>query len=79
MDHFMTKELQVSIHLQKFVDRVRGFESRGTKDFIMSMAEAKDLHADITRLLIRLQELQEAATARASEEVITVQVTGGSF
>lgn len=79
MDHFMTKELQVSIHLQKFVDRVRGFESRGTKDFIMSMAEAKDLHADITRLLIRLQELQEAATARDSEEVITVQVTGGSF
>jgi hypothetical protein len=42
----------MSLHLQKFVDRVRGFEARGAKDFVMPMGDAKDMHADITRLLL---------------------------
>lgn len=69
----------MSMHLQKFVDRVRGFEARGAKDFIMSMADAKDLHADITRLLIDLQNLREQAVNSAEKEVITVAMNGGSF
>jgi hypothetical protein len=69
----------MSIHLQKFVDRVRGFEARGAKDFTMSMAEAKDLHADITRLLIDLQNLREQATITQEDQVITVEMDGGKF
>lgn len=69
----------MSLHLQKFVDRVRGHEARGSKDFIMSMADAKDLHADITRLLIDLQNLREQTANSASEEVIRVTMNGGSF
>ena len=69
----------MSIHLQKFVDRVRGFEARGAKDFTMSMTEAKDLHADITRLLIDLQHLREQATTAQEDQVITVEMDGGKF
>jgi hypothetical protein len=70
----------MSLYLQKFVDRVRGQEARGAKDLVMSMADAKDLHADITRLLIDLQNLRENAMIKAtSDEVITVQMNGGSF
>jgi hypothetical protein len=70
----------MSLHLQKFVDRVRGQEARGAKDLVMSMADAKDLHADITRLLIDLQNLRENAMLKdAVDEVITVQMDGGSF
>lgn len=69
----------MSIHLQKFVDRVRGFEARGSKDFIMSIADAKDLHADITRLLIDLQNLREQNANSATEPVVTVRMDGGSF
>jgi hypothetical protein len=69
----------MSIHLQKFVDRVRGFEARGAKDFTMSMIEAKDLHADITRLLIDLQTLREQATITQADQVITVEMDGGKF
>ena len=69
----------MSLHLSKFVDRVRGFESRGIRDFTMSMTDAKDLHADITRLLIELQALREAAAARPREESITVEASGGAF
>lgn len=70
----------MTIHLQKFVDRVRGHEARSSRDFIMSMADAKDLHADITRLLIDLQNLREQAVSSAStDEVITVTMDGGKF
>jgi len=69
----------MSIHLQKFVDRVRGFESRGIIDFTMSMQDAKDLHADITRLLIDLQNLRESTVATSQEEIITVKIDGGAF
>jgi hypothetical protein len=67
----------MTVHLQKFVDRVRGHEARGSRDFVMSMSDAKDLHADITRLLLTLQTLQE--NIKAEEEAITVQIGGGQF
>jgi hypothetical protein len=70
----------MSLHLQKFVDRVRGHEARGARDFVMSMTDAKDLHADITRLLIELQSLREnTAKSQESQTVTTVQITGGTF
>ena len=70
----------MSIHLQKFVDRVRGFEARGAREFTMSIQDAKDLHADITRMLIDLQTLRENAATQAQEpEVVTVQMDGGAF
>ena len=70
----------MSLHLQRFVDRVQGNESRGLKDFTMSMSDARALHADLTRLLIELQTLREAtAVAKSQEEVITVNMDGGSF
>jgi len=70
----------MSIFLQKFIDRVRGQEARGAKDFVMSMSDAKDLHADITRLLINLQNHQEnSMLTDTGEEVITVKMNGGKF
>lgn len=70
----------MSIFLQKFVDRVRGLEARGARDFTMSMADAKDLHADITRLLIDLQTLREKTMLKdTGDEVITVTIDGGTF
>ena len=68
------------MHLQRFVDRVRAFESRGVKDFTMSMSDAKDLHADITRLLVTLQTLQESQQkSNENSEAVEVQITGGTF
>ena len=69
----------MSLHLQKFVDRVRGHEARGSKDFVMTLAEAKDMHADITRLLLELHDLREQTSKPKTEEIITVQIGGGSF
>lgn len=67
------------LHLNKFIDRVQGLEARGSRDFVMPMAEAKGLHADITRLLLELHDLREQKISPSQEEVITVKMNGGSF
>ena len=70
----------MSLHLQKFVDRVRGFEARGVKDFVMPLSDAKDMHADITRLLLELHDLRENTRLKdAGDTVIEVKMDGGSF
>jgi hypothetical protein len=69
----------MSIHIQKFIERVQGFEARATKDFTMPMKDAKDLHADITRLLLTLNNLQETSTVIQQNDKINVVVEGGSF
>lgn len=69
----------MTMHIQKFVDRVRGHEARGARDFVMTMTEAKDLHADITRLLISLQTLHEQAIKTNNTEVVKVEMQGGQF
>lgn len=69
----------MTMHLTKFVDRVRGQEARGVKDFVMSMTDAKDLHADITRLLIELHDLREQLAQAPQQDIITVKMDGGTF
>ena len=78
-DHSTQKAMPMTIHPQKFVDRVRGQEARGARDLVMTMNEARDLHADITRLLLALQSLQEHKIITATEETIKVEIQGGSF
>jgi hypothetical protein len=69
----------MSIHIQKFIERVQGFEARAAKDFTMSMKDAKDLHADITRLLLTVNQLHEIAVATQQNDKISIEVGGGSF
>jgi len=71
------------IHLNKFLDRIRIEEQRNSKNFVMSLREAQDLHTDITKLLIVLQELTTKAPVTTTEpnnnnEIIQVQVNPGN-
>jgi hypothetical protein len=67
------------IHVQKFIERLQGFEARGARDFTMPIKDAKDLHADLTRLLITLQAARESAVDAAQDSAITVEMKGGAF
>ena len=71
----------MTIHLSKFIERVQGQQARGARDFIMSLKDAQDLHADITRLLLELQTLREQTvrTLQKDTETITVKMDGGTF
>ena len=68
----------MSLHLNKFIERIRGYESRGAKDFVMPMADAKGMAADLTELLLELNQLK-TEKLEGKEEVIQVKVSGGSF
>jgi len=65
----------MSLHINRFVDLIKAHESRGQRDFIMTMREAKDLHGDITKLLLTLETLH----TQPKPETITVELSGGSF
>jgi len=43
------------------------------------MREAKDLHADITKLLLALQVLQESKAKGVGNEVIQVELRGDTW
>lgn len=66
----------MSLHINKFVDRVKAADSRGQRDVYLTLAEAKDLHADITKILVVINELRDRLE---QEQTIEVQVNGGSF
>jgi len=67
------------IHLQKFIDRVQGADARGLRDISISVTDAKAMHAEITRLLLDLENLKRSAVQQPKDEVIQVAVSGGSF
>lgn len=66
----------MSLHINRFIDSIKAHEARGQRDFTMTMRDAKDLHADITKLLLALQNLQENL---AKDQIVEVVVSGGSF
>lgn len=69
----------MSLHINRFIDRIKANESRGQRDFVMTMAEAKDLHADITKLLLHIQTLSEQQSTDSNKTVLQVEVQGGTF
>ena len=66
----------MSLHINRFIDRLKAADARRQKDLVMSLQDARDLHADITKLLLALQELQRDQQNTA---VTDVQIEGGSF
>ena len=70
----------MSLHINRFIDRIKAADARQQRDFTMSMSDAKDLHADITKLLLALQVLHEQGTlATTNNPTVELEVTGGSF
>lgn len=69
----------MSIHLQRFVERLQGFEARGAKDFTMPIADAKGMHADLTRLLLELTALKESAVAAQNNNTVSIKMDGGTY
>lgn len=69
----------MSLHINRFVDSVKAHEARGAQQFIMSLRDAKDLHADITKILLTINELRDRLETAKSEETITVELTGKPF
>jgi hypothetical protein len=66
----------MSLHIKRFVDTIKAAESRGQRDLTMTLRDAKDLHGDITKLLLTLESVRNSASR---EETVTVEMSGGGF
>jgi hypothetical protein len=70
----------MSLHITRFVDRIKAAESRNQRDLMLSITEARDLHADITKLLVLVSALQEnSLKTPGADTAVTVELHGGSF
>lgn len=64
------------IYIQRFLDRLKNLQGQSAREFTMSMHEANNLHADITKLLM---ELKTHANNKSTDEVIEVELKGEDF
>lgn len=69
----------MTIHITRFVDKLAAAEARQLREVPLSLGEAKGLHQDITRLLLKLEELQVQQEANTQPEVVELRVSGGGF
>jgi hypothetical protein len=70
----------MSLHINRFVDSIKAHEARGQRDFTMSLRDAKDLHADITKLLLIVHELQlQSSSSHAPPATTSMELHGGTF
>ena len=65
----------MSLHIHKFVDLIKATEARGQRDLHISLRDAKDLHADITKLLVTLEQIRSANTTTPT----SIELNGGDF
>jgi hypothetical protein len=66
----------MSLHINRFIDRVRSAEHRGQRDLTMTMTEARDLQADLAKLLLCLHAATQATPPAGTD---TVEIDGGQF
>lgn len=64
----------MSSPIERFLDRVRAADSRQQREIVFSITEARDLHADITRLLLKLQDTNDGGVAD-----IEIEMRGQDF
>ena len=64
------------MHIKRFIDKVSAMESKQNKDIVIPMIDARGLRDDIAKLLADLHLLTRE---QKKDEVIQVELTGGSF
>ncbi len=71
----------MSLHINRFIDSVKAHESRGQRDVTISIKDAKDLHGDITKLLLTVTELQRQLLDHLleSQQEIKVNLAASKF
>ena len=69
----------LSLHINRFIDRVQGLDHRTNQVLTMTATEARDLVADLARVLLDLNALRSRTVNDHREETVTVRMDGGSY
>jgi hypothetical protein len=65
------------LYIRKFMDRLQQLELKGSRDFVCTISDAKNLHKDITTLLLDLETLRN--NTKDQEEVVSIELKGEDF
>lgn len=69
----------MSLHINRFLDRVKAAESRQQREVMIPMKDARDLVIDLTRLLAALEETRVSPTKTTEFDGGDIEIQGGSF
>ena len=71
----------MTLHINRFVDKIRAVESKNQRDVTLSINEARDLHAEITKLLLKLNVMEEKMiqSLESATDTVKVEIQGGTF
>ena len=64
------------LYIRKFIDRVAQCDATNARDFVWAMQDAKNLHGDITKLLLDIDLLQKQ---QSSKQLDSIEVDGGTW
>jgi hypothetical protein len=67
------------IHIKRFMDRMTVVESRQNKDVVLPIDDARGLRDEVAKLLAELHDLTANKNSAQSNDVIQVEIKGGSF
>lgn len=67
------------IHIKRFIEKVSITEAKQSKDIVLPIADARGLRDELAKLLSDLYEYSVTAQDEKKEEIIEIQVKGGSF
>jgi hypothetical protein len=73
----MSETDKLSIHVRMFNDKVRVMNQTQSKQLILSVQEARNLHADIFALLTHIAELSDVP--KETPQITQISMNGGSF
>jgi hypothetical protein len=71
----------MTLHINRFVDKIRAVESKNQRDVTLTINEARDLHAEITKLLLKLNVMEEKMiqSLESATDTVKVEIQGGTF
>lgn len=71
----------MTLHINRFVDKIRAVESKNQRDVTLTINEARDLHAEITKLLLKLNVIEEKMiqSLESATDTVKVEIQGGTF
>jgi hypothetical protein len=64
------------MHINRFMDKMTVADGKQSKDLVLPMTDARGLRDDIIRLL---SDLHEMSKNKNQDEVLQVEIRGGSF
>ncbi len=69
----------MSLHINRFIDKIKSLESKNAKQLTMTIKEAKDLHSDITKILLALAQKRPQESQNNTDEIQKIEIDGGDF